>query len=87
MTENQELSTKRLWDPERWNSSFGRGIGSKEDAKTLNAYLDLLGNKVYQTKKQILDNDQQLTAELLKNILIGKSEAKRMILEIFSASQ
>jgi hypothetical protein len=46
-----ELSTKKLWNTERWNSSVGRPAGNKEDAKTLNAYLDMLTAKVYQAKK------------------------------------
>jgi site-specific recombinase XerD len=40
-----ELSTKKLWNTERWNSSVGRPAGNKEDAKTLNAYLDMLTAK------------------------------------------
>jgi len=34
--------TKRLWQYSRWNTSAGRAIGNKEDAKTLNACLDTL---------------------------------------------
>lgn len=30
---SKELSTKRLWNADRWNQSSGRATGTKEDAK------------------------------------------------------
>ena len=79
-----ELSTKKLWNTERWNSSVGRPAGNKEDAKTLNAYLDLLTAKVYQAKKILTEDDKEISAEGLKNILLGKSNETRTILEVFA---
>ncbi len=40
-----EISTQRQCIPEKWNSHSGRMIGVKEDARTLNVYLDTLQNK------------------------------------------
>lgn len=37
-----EVSTKRDCEPEKWNSSAGRAKGTREDIRTLNAYLDSL---------------------------------------------
>jgi hypothetical protein len=37
----KELSLKRTWEKNRWNNGAGRASGTKEDAKSLNAYLDL----------------------------------------------
>lgn len=37
--QRSELSTKRVCDPKRWNSQTGRMSGTKEDARTVNAYL------------------------------------------------
>jgi hypothetical protein len=36
----KELSIKRSWEPTRWNSHAGRALGTKEDTKVLNTYLD-----------------------------------------------
>jgi hypothetical protein len=78
-----ELSTKRLWSPSKWNVSAGRATGNREDSKTLNAYLDTLSAKVYQAKKRLLEEEKDLTSIALKNILIGRTEDRRMVLEIF----
>lgn len=79
----RELSTKRLWEPSRWSSEAGRATGNKEDAKSLNIYIDTLRSKVYDARRMMVEADKLLTAEALKNILSGKGEAKRMILKIF----
>jgi len=80
----KELSTKRLWEPERWNQSSGRAIGNKEDAKSLNSYLDTLCSKVYQAKIVLLDQNKAITAEALKNIITGFGNEKRMLLDVFT---
>lgn len=41
-----EASAGREVDPKRWNSKAGRAIGTKEEVKSLNAYLDSLLVKV-----------------------------------------
>ncbi|MEP1257641.1 Arm DNA-binding domain-containing protein, partial [Algoriphagus sp.] len=79
----KELSTKRLWQLSKWNVSAGRAFGNSEEGKTLNSYLDTLYYKALQAKKQLLDRDQEVTAEAIKNILLGVSEKKKMIMEIF----
>ena len=79
----RELSTKRLWEPARWSAEAGRAIGSKEDAKALNQYLDTLRTKAHEARKTLLEANMSITAEALKRVLTGKAENKRMILEIF----
>ncbi|MFD2872871.1 Arm DNA-binding domain-containing protein [Mucilaginibacter ximonensis] len=37
-----EASTGKTCEPSRWNVQVGRAIGTKEDIRTLNAYLDTL---------------------------------------------
>jgi integrase len=80
---SNQLSTKRLWHPSRWSVQTGRATSSKEDAKSLNAYLDVLSAKVYQAKKMLVEEDRELTSESLKNILQGKSDDRKMVMEIF----
>lgn len=41
-----EISTKRKWDPLRWDSRKGRASGTKDDAKALNTFIELLAHKV-----------------------------------------
>lgn len=78
-----EISTKRECEPDKWNSSAGRKNGTKEDAKLLNAYLDTLQSKVYDVHRQLIESGRAITAESVKNILVGTSVKPKMILEIF----
>ncbi|WP_257668079.1 Arm DNA-binding domain-containing protein [Parapedobacter tibetensis] len=48
----REFSTKQLWYIHRWNQNSGRASDNKEDARTLNNFLDLITAKVYQAKKK-----------------------------------
>ncbi len=38
----KEFSVKRIWESARWSKTSCRAIGSKEDARSLNEFLDLL---------------------------------------------
>ncbi|NIJ52516.1 site-specific integrase [Dyadobacter arcticus] len=79
----KDISTKRQWHPLKWNVRAGRATGNKEESKELNGYLDILTAKVYQAKKTLLDADKEVTAEAIKNILLGKTENEKTILEVF----
>ncbi|MCH7415697.1 site-specific integrase [Belliella sp. R4-6] len=80
---SKELSTKRLWTQEGWDPSRGRAIGNREEVKQLNGFLDTFQIKIYEAKKILMDNYKDVTAESIKNYLVGKSDDRRFILEIF----
>ncbi|SDF12996.1 Site-specific recombinase XerD [Mucilaginibacter pineti] len=80
---SKELSTKRNWPQSRWSQSAGRATGTKEDVKSLNAYLDLLASQVYQAKLKLIESQKPVTAEALKNLMTGEGDNKHMILEAF----
>lgn len=79
----KEISTGRDWEPSRWNIHAQRASGTKEDGKALNVFLDTLQAKVYEAKRQLLENNKAITAELLKNILKGKTDRPKMLMEVF----
>ncbi|MEO6282937.1 MAG: hypothetical protein ABIN80_13525 [Dyadobacter sp.] len=79
----RDIATKRIWHPSKWNIRAGRATGNKEDSKELNSYLDSLSAKVFQAKKALLETDKEVTADAIKNLLLGKDEDKRTILTIF----
>ena len=58
-----EISIHRSFDLARWNVVAGRATGTKEDAKMLNAYLETLQVRVYETHREILAAKETLTAE------------------------
>ncbi len=78
-----EISTKRLWSPSKWNQSAGRATGTKEDTRNLNSYLDTLSAQVYQAKKKLLETEKTVSAIAIKNMLTGKKEDRKTILDIF----
>eukprot|EP01037_Dinobryon_pediforme_P010938 gene10938-11021_t len=69
-----EASTGKTCEPSRWNAQAGRAIGTKEDIRTLNAYLDTLQAKAQEFHRWMTANDEMVTAESLKNRFIGKTE-------------
>jgi hypothetical protein len=47
------MSTSRNCESERWNAKAGKVIGTKEDVKTLNAYLENMKAEVYAAHSQL----------------------------------
>lgn len=80
-----EISTKRNCNPDFWNSGTGRLHGKTDYAKSFNAYLDTLQQKVYEAKRRLIELDQNYSAEDIKNNVLGRVEKKsaHMLLEIF----
>lgn len=79
----KEISTGRQCDPDRWNANSGRVNGTKEDVKSLNAYLDTLQTKVYEVRRRLVEKNETITADALKNVLKGTSDKSKMIMTIF----
>ena len=79
-----EISTKRKCDSNNWNVTSGRMSGKSDTARTFNAYLDTLQQKVFEVKRKLIETDKELTAENIKNLLLGKDTRKKyMVLEVF----
>ena len=78
-----ELTTGRECDPIKWNNKSGRAVGTKEDIKSFNAFLDNLQAKVYEAHRYLSENDKLISAETLKNRMLGKVEKPQMLIEIF----
>ncbi|MDP9077075.1 MAG: site-specific integrase [Bacteroidota bacterium] len=82
-SERREISIKRQWISDLWNTKTGRARQINEEANELNRYLDTISNKVHQIKRNLIDDGKPLTAENIKNILTGRGEKKYFILEAF----
>lgn len=59
---SKEISTGRQRELFKWNAHAQRAAGTNEEAKALNVYLDTLQAKVYEAKRQLLENKQTITA-------------------------
>ncbi|WP_462220372.1 site-specific integrase [Ferruginibacter sp.] len=81
--ERAEVTTNRECEPEKWNSHSGRATGTKENIKSLNAFLDNLQSDAYEAHRYLHENGKLITAESLKNRMMGKSEKSYMLIELF----
>jgi hypothetical protein len=77
-----ELSTKKQWWENRWDQEKGRATGVKEDSRDVNFFLDTLENKVFRARRKLIEEEELITAEILRDLLVGRDERK-MILAIF----
>jgi integrase len=78
----KELSLKRSWLRDRWSKVSNRAKGNKTDCKILNEFLDLINNKVYDARRQLIERGQIITSVGLRNIL---EQRKWYLLAVFQA--
>lgn len=80
---SNEISTKRKWSVKRWNSAAGRALGTKEDCKSLNLFLDSLIQKVHEARGKLINAGKEVSSEMIRKVLLGQDEERRMALEVF----
>lgn len=78
-----EISAKRLWPSAKWNKTQGRAIGNTEESKVLNAELSALETRVYVAKTYLLNRNIEITANGIKEILLGNTDDRRMVISLF----
>jgi len=79
----KETSTKRKWDSTRWDQKAERAIGTKEDARSLNFFLDSLILKVNEYKTEIMYSGKPITSEKVMDYVLGKITPRVKLLEEF----
>lgn len=80
----RETSTNEKWDIKRWNQKTERAIGTKEDARVINAFLDLLLAKVVKYKTELLSAGRAITVEKLIACIGGNETRANTLLEEFA---
>ncbi|RKR80157.1 site-specific recombinase XerD [Mucilaginibacter gracilis] len=78
-----DLSTGREREPAKWNSKAGRAIGTRQETKSLNNYLDSLQSKVREAHQTLIDTHQPITTENLTNQFTGKTQQSRYLMQLF----
>jgi integrase len=76
-----EMSTGRTCGPGRWNAKAGKITGTKEDIKTLNAYLENMKARVYAAHARLSIDGAEITADSVKCRYLGKEEKSHTVLE------
>lgn len=70
--ESEQVGTKVSVDPSLWDSSTGRAKGHSRNALQVNRAIDLLMERIKNHHKEIKESLGFVTAELVKNALIGR---------------
>lgn len=78
-----EISTRIILKTEKWNSAIGRVVGKSEKVRQINSFLDSFQMKILEARKYLLDRDKEITAKSIKNVLLGITDDRKLILEIF----
>jgi hypothetical protein len=76
-----EITTGRECEPAKWNAKAGKAIGTKEEVKLLNAYLDQLQTLVYQAYHSLTHAGEMITSNAIKNSFLGKVVISHTLLE------
>lgn len=79
----KEASTRRKWESSRWDQKSERAIGTKEDAKSLNFFLDSLTLKINEIKTEMMYSGKTITAEKIMDHVLGKVQPRVKVLEEF----
>ncbi len=79
----KESSTKRKWDYTRWDQKSERAVGNKEDAKSLNFFLDSLTLKINEIKTEMMYSGKLITAEKVMDHVMGRTTPRIKVLEEF----
>lgn len=77
------VTLKRYIEPDRWDKTAGYAKGFKENAKQLNAYIDIFRNKIYAAHKSLIDNDEIISAAEIKNVLLGRTTRMKTLVQLF----
>lgn len=79
----KEISTKRKWDISRWSQKTERAIGNKEDAKSLNYFLESMLTRIGNFRTDLMNNNQTIDSQIIIDFIRGKTYSKAKILEEF----
>jgi hypothetical protein len=78
-----ELCTSRKCEVKSWDKRSERVIGKNEEAKELNHYLSTYRMKVFEARLLLIEQSKAVTAAAIKNLLTGREENSKQILQVF----
>lgn len=79
----KETSTKRKWDFTRWDQDAEKAVGSKEDARSLNFFLESLKTNISNYKTELINEGKTISAERIIDFVKGKNPSKSKVLAEF----
>lgn len=80
-----EATIGRGIEPEKWDEKRGKARGNTEDSRSLNVHLDSILAKLKRIHTRMLDSEEEITADTLRNEFDGKGVKSKMLVEIFQS--
>jgi site-specific recombinase XerD len=81
--ERSELSVNRNIAPKRWDARLQREVGRSESARALNDYLDSLESQVKKNFNTLLENQDEISASILRDMQTGKFVKNHTLISVF----
>lgn len=78
-----ELCISRKCEAKTWDKKGERVTGKSEEVRELNHHISTFRMKVFEARLQLIEQSKPVTATTIKNLLIGREEKTRQILEVF----
>lgn len=72
-----EWTVQRNCNVLKWDQKTGRVIGTKEETKNLNAFLDAIQGNIFQIQKEYALRNEPITAEQVRARILHKNEEKK----------
>lgn len=83
MGQRAETSISRKVSIDRWNSKANRLDGYSYEAKQTNRYLDIIRNQVYDIYQRLVENEEDITCDIIRDIYLGNHDLNRTLLNMF----
>ncbi|MBC7922472.1 MAG: phage integrase SAM-like domain-containing protein, partial [Ferruginibacter sp.] len=78
-----EIATGCSVEGERWNAAMGSVKGNKEDARSINAFLETIMLKLNGIHRKLIEQNELISAEAIKSIYFGKTVKRHTLMEVF----
>lgn len=78
-----QFSVKRSVCPTKWVSVAGTTNGKTPELKTINSYLNMVKGEIHKHYNRLLASEEFITADILKNSYLGKTEKERTLIETY----
>jgi hypothetical protein len=78
-----ELSINEKVESEKWNPAIQRVKGRSELVRVINEHIDVIESKIKSHFNKSIENDESVSAEILKDLLSGKRQRKYYLIKVF----
>lgn len=70
------FSIQRLVYPDKWDAAKEIVKGNNEEAKNINAYINLIKKKIYEAHYKLVESNTPVHADVLKQVVLNKEKTK-----------